>query len=98
MMILAVTVLATALSNVPASEQKAIRSVAPVCQQFGPRRAAAVDETLYQKQGRARTRRLGEEPAADVVATVVYTEGRCSKPIVISRDLGMNPKPNAKAR
>ncbi len=43
-------------------------------------------------------RKLAKEPAADGYAAVLYTEGQCSKPIVVSRSLGMNPKPSAKAR
>jgi hypothetical protein len=27
-----------------------------------------------------------------VIAAVLYTEGQCSKPVVVSRDMGMNRK------
>jgi hypothetical protein len=40
----------------------------------------------------AGTRKLGEEPAADAIAAVLYTEGQCSKPIVVSRNIGANPR------
>jgi hypothetical protein len=93
-MLIAATIIAAA-SGMPTIDQNSVRTVAPVCQQAGPRRAGD-DGALFQGDKDATliagTRKLGEEPAADVIAAVLYTEGQCSKPVVVSRDMGMNRK------
>ena len=99
---LIVTAIIAAASAVPMIDP-GVRTIAPVCEQTGPRPAGQLDDpALFQGNKEhtliTGTRKLGEEPAADGYAAVLYTEGRCSKPVVISRSLGMNPKPNAKAR
>jgi hypothetical protein len=71
--------------------------MAPVCQQIEARRADTSDDpALFQGNKDAAliagTRKLGEEPNADAIAAVAYSEGRCSKLIVVSRDVGANPK------
>jgi hypothetical protein len=79
----------------PMIDQDSVKIVAPICQQVGPRSASA-DGALFQGNKDAAliagTRKLSEEPAADAIAAVLYTEGQCSKPIVIGRNLGNNPK------
>lgn len=94
-------VIAAASSAVPMIDS-GVRTIAPVCEQASPRPAGQLDDQALFQGNRDHTlitgaRKLGEEPAADGYAAVLYTEGRCSKPIVVSRNLGMNPKPSAKA-
>jgi hypothetical protein len=93
-MLIVATMIAGA-SGMPMTDPNSVRIVAPVCQQIGPRSASA-DGALFQGDKDATliagTRKLGEEPAADAIAAVLYTEGRCSKPVVVSRNLGTNPK------
>lgn len=93
-MLIAATMIAAA-SGMPMTDPKSLRIVAPVCQQIGPRSASA-DGALFQGDKDAAliagTRKLGDEPAADAISAALYTEGQCSKPVVISRNLGTNPK------
>ena len=93
-MLIAITMMAAA-SGMPMIDQNSVRIVAPVCQQTGPHSANA-DGALFQGNKDAAlmagTRKLGEEPAADAIAAVLYTEGQCSKPVVVSRDIGMKRK------
>jgi hypothetical protein len=92
---LIVATLIAAASGMPMADPKSVRIVAPICQQVGPRSASA-DGALFQGDKDAvmiaGTRKLGEEPAADAIAAVLYTEGQCSKPIVVSRNIGANPR------
>jgi hypothetical protein len=93
-MLIAATMIAAA-SGIPIIDQNSVRIVAPVCQQIGPRSASA-GGALFQGDKDAAliasARKLGEEPAADAIAAVLYTEGQCSKPVVVSRDIGMKRK------
>lgn len=99
---LIVTAIIAAVSGMPMVDPN-VRTIAPVCEQTGARPASQLDDPALFQGNKDHTlitgtRKLSEEPAADGYAAVLYTEGRCSKPIVVSRSLGMNPKPNAKAR
>ena len=93
-MLIAATMIVAA-SGMPMTDPKSVRIAAPVCQQVGPRSAGA-DGALFQGDKDAALiagmRKLGKEPAADAIAAVLYTEGQCSKPVVVSRDIGMNRK------
>ncbi len=87
MPIITVTVIAAAAAFAPAvpmSDSKSVRTVAPLCQRVATQAA--------RKAGGPAVRRLSEEPNGDVIAAVLYNEGQCSKPIVISRNVGGNPK------
>jgi hypothetical protein len=90
-----VAIMIAAASSMPMIDPNSVRIVAPVCQQTGPHRAGS-DGALVQGNKDAApiagTRKLGEEPAADAIAAVLYTEGQCSKPVVVSRNVGANPK------
>lgn len=83
------------LRAAPMTDPKGVRIIAPVCQQTRARSASA-GGALFQGNKDATliagTRKLGKEPAADAIAAVLYTEGQCSKPILVSRDIGTNPK------
>ena len=75
---------ATFAPAMPMSDSKSVRTVVPLCKPSAPQRVRKVDGPTVRK--------LGDEPNADGIAAVLYTEGHCSKPIVISRNLGANPK------
>ncbi len=86
MLIIATTIAAAAAFApvVPMSDSKSVKSVAPVCQR--------VETQTVRKAGGRTTRKLNEEPNSDIIAAVLYNEGPCSRPIVINRNLGSNPK------
>ena len=83
MLIIAAAIIAIA-PGMPMTDQKSIRSPAPVCQQVAAQKVA--------KAGQPLTHDLGKEPSADAFSAVLYTEGQCTKPIVVSRDIGMKRK------
>lgn len=99
---LIVTAIIAAASGVPMID-RGVRTVAPVCEPSQPRPAGVPDDPAIFQGNKdhalmSGTRKLNREPAADSYAALLYTEGQCSRPIVIGRNLGMNPKPSAKAR
>ncbi|MBO9581396.1 MAG: hypothetical protein J7498_10945 [Sphingobium sp.] len=99
---LIVTAIIAAVSGTPTIDS-GVRTIAPVCEQTGARPAAQRDDPALFQGDRDHTlitdvRKLAKEPAADAYSAVLYTEGQCSKPIMVSRSLGMNSKPSAKAR
>jgi hypothetical protein len=82
---------------VPLKPNQSKMAMAPVCQQIEARRADKGDDPALFEGNKdaaliAGTRKLGEEPNADAISAVLYSEGRCYKPIVVSRDVGANPK------
>ncbi|MBT2187497.1 hypothetical protein [Sphingobium nicotianae] len=93
-MLIAATMIAAA-SGIPMIDPNSVMIVAPVCQQTGPR-SASREGALFQGNRDAAliagTRKLGKEPASDAIAAMLYTEGQCSKPVVVSRNKGMNSK------
>lgn len=93
---LIVTAIIAAVSGMPMVDPN-VRTIAPVCEQTGARPASQLDDPALFQGNKDRTlitgaRKLGEEPAADGYVAVLYTEGRCSKPVVISWNVGLNPK------
>jgi len=93
---LIVTAIIAAVSGTPTIDS-GVNAIAPVCEQTGARPAGKVDDPALFQGDKDHTlitgvRKLGKEPAADAYSAVLYTEGRCSKPIVVSRDIGLNPK------
>lgn len=88
---LIVTAIIAAVSGTPTIDA-GVRTIAPVCQEAGPRKAGGENDGALHQGRTPATRPLGEEPNADGIAAVLYTEGRCSKPIVVSRNVGNNPK------
>ncbi len=88
MLIVAAAVIA-ATPGVPVIDQKIVRTIAPLCQPIAP-------QTVRKADGPA-VRNLAKEPPADAIAAVLYTEGQCSKPIVISKGIGNKPAGKAKA-
>jgi hypothetical protein len=93
---LIVTLIIAAVSGLSATDP-GVRTIAPVCEQASPRPAGQRDDPALFRDNKDHilitgVRKLDKEPAADGYAAVLYTEGQCSKPIVVSRNLGMNPK------
>lgn len=94
---LIVTALIAVASGMPMTDAGNTRNVTPVCEQAGPHPAGKLDDLPMFQGNRDHTlitgvRELGKEPASDGYSAVLYTEGRCSRPLVVSRNLGMNPK------
>lgn len=56
---------------------------APLCQRAAVRKV--------DMDGAALVHDLTQEPPADAVAAVLYTEGGCARPIVVSRGIGSQP-------
>ncbi len=91
MLTIATIFAAATATGMPVAVPQAAKAMPPVCQQVEARKADG--SALYESgKGKAPAARpLAEEPPADVVAALLYTEGQCSKPIVISRGIGTKP-------
>jgi len=71
------------------------KGVAPVCQRAAIQQADGSGSALFRgSKGTpvSGMHKLSDEPNADMISAVLYSEGQCAKPIVISRDIGVTPK------
>jgi hypothetical protein len=77
----------------PAADPRSL-SVAPVCRTVSAHPAGAVAKTPVPAP-----HALGQEPPADEIAAMLYTEGGCIKPVVVREDVGASPvAPHVKPR
>jgi len=83
-MILLALSLAAAVADIPQVRSRRGAEAAPVCQTILPQRVDG--------RGSAGPRPLSTEPPAKDIAAVLYTEGGCSRPIVIRDEVGAPPR------
>lgn len=81
---------AAVIAAVPAAttDPKVQPVLAPVCQQTRTQRADQTREPSLLWGHGPESHDLAEEPAANLYSAVLYSEGQCTKPRVISRNIG----------